>query len=148
MSKLAEVSPGNNSLPTAVLTAQEQDLKPLLEESADALGIEGQQLAAMAEHLHKAWFFGVRTGHKVTVETKMGEADPAPVIISMQDEFQELMESLAEELNLTVGATVAAWNYLGSAWMAGAKFWEVEISARVIESQAGGFDEALRRFEG
>lgn len=146
MSKLAEVFSGNDSLPTAVLTAKEQDLKPLLQESSETLGIDGQQLAAMAEHLHKAWFFGVRTGHKVMVETKMGEGDPTPVIISMQDEFQELMESLAEELNLTVGATVTAWNYLGRAWMAGAKFWEVEISARMIESQAGGFEEALRRF--
>jgi hypothetical protein len=41
--------------------------------------------------------------------------------------------------------TITAWNYLGRAWMAGAKFWEVEISARLIESQAGGFEEALRR---
>jgi hypothetical protein len=138
---------GSDSLPTAVLTAKEQDLKPLLEECAEALEIDGQPLAAMAEHLHKAWFFGVRTGHKVMVETKLGKANPAPVILSMQDEFQELMESLAEELNLTLGATIAAWNYLGRAWLAGAKFWEVEISARLIESQAGGFDEALRRLD-
>lgn len=136
---------GNDSLPTAVLTAKEQDLKPLLEESAQALLLDERQVAEMEVGLHAAWFFGVKTGHKVMVETKMGEGDPKPVILSMQDEFQELMERCAEALNLTVGATIAAWNYLGQAWIAGAKFWEVEIAARLIESGTDGFDEVLRR---
>ncbi|HXR61103.1 MAG TPA: hypothetical protein VN732_07250, partial [Solirubrobacterales bacterium] len=87
------------------------------------------------------------TGHRVMLETKMGESDPTPVILSMQDEFQDLMESLAEELNVTVGATITAWNYLGRAWLAGARFWEVEMAARLIESQAGGFDQVLRWLE-
>ncbi|HET7418635.1 MAG TPA: hypothetical protein VFJ61_13515 [Solirubrobacterales bacterium] len=142
------MSSGDDSLPIAVQTAQDQDLKPLLEESAEALELDDQQLAAMDTFLHKTWFFGVKTGHRVIAEAKLGDADPAPVILGMQDEFQDLMEGLAEELNLTVGATIAAWNYLGQAWLAGARFWEVEIAARLIESQAGGFDEALRRLEG
>ena len=54
------------------------------------------------------------------------------------------MERLAEALNTTVGATIQAWNYLGRAWIAGARFWEVEIAARLIEPRTGGFDEALR----
>lgn len=136
---------GDDSLPTAVLTARDQDLKPLLEESAEVLELDSAQVAAMETYLAKTWFFGVRTGHRVIAEAKLGDADPAPVILSMQDEFQDLMESLAEELNVTVGETIAAWNYLGRAWMAGARFWEVEIAARLIESEAGGFDEALRR---
>lgn len=120
---------------------------PLLEESVELLVLDEDQLAAMELYLHKAWFLGVRTGHKVMVETKLGESDAEPVIFSMQGEFKELMERLAEALNITVSGTIAAWDYLGRAWMAGAKFWEVEIAARLIESQTGGFDEALRRLE-
>jgi len=66
----------------------------------------------------------------------------------MQSEFQELMECCAEALNTTVSVTIQVWDYLGRAWVAGAKFWEVEIAARLIESQTGGFEDVLRRFEG
>jgi hypothetical protein len=139
--------PGSDSLSTAVHSAKEQDLKPLTEESAENLGLDSRQLAEMENYLQDAWFFGVRTGHAVMVQTKMGQTDPQPVILGMQDEFEELMESLAERLNTTVDATIQAWNYLGRAWIAGARFWEVEIAARLIESRTGGFEEALRRLE-
>lgn len=135
---------GDDSLPTAFLSAKEQDVKPLLAESVQELELDGPRLASMETYLHKTWFFGVKTGHRVMLEAELGESDPASVILSMRDEFQDLMEDLAEELNLTVGATITAWNYLGRAWLAGARFWEVEIAARLIESQAGGFDELLR----
>lgn len=138
---------GNDSLPTAVVTAKEQDLKPLSEESAAALELDDRQVAEMEAYLQEAWFFGVKTGHKVMVETKLGQEDPTPAILGMQDGFQDLMEGLAEALNTTVGATIAAWSYLGQAWIAGAKFWEVEIAALLIEARAGGFEEALRRLE-
>jgi hypothetical protein len=141
------MSSGNDSLPTAVQTAKEQDLNPLVEESVKTLGFDRAQLAQMEAYLHDAWFLGVRTGHRVMVETKMGQTDPAPVIASMQAEFQELMERLGDALNTTVGATIQAWNYLGRAWIAGARFWEVEIAARLIESRTGGFDAALRRLD-
>ncbi len=139
--------PGNDSLPTAVLTAKEQDLKPLSKECAETLELDDRQLATMEAYLHDAWFFGIRTGYKVMIETKMEEADPSSVLAGMQDEFQKLMEDLADALNTTVGATVAAWSYLGRAWIAGAKFWEVEIAARLIEANTGGFEEMLRRLE-
>jgi hypothetical protein len=139
---------GDGSLPTAVLTAKEQDLKPLSEESAEALELDDRQVAEMELHLQDAWFFGIKTGHRVMAETGMGKTDPTPVIVDMQDEFQELMERCAEGLNLTVGATIAAWSYLGRAWIAGAKFWEVEIAARLIEAEAEDFEEALRRLQG
>jgi hypothetical protein len=138
---------GNDNLPTAVQTAKEKDLKPLAEESAETLGLDHRQLAEMEAHLHDAWFFGIRTGHRVMVETKMGETDPTLVISSMQGEFQELMERLGDALNTTVSATIQAWDYLGRAWVAGARFWEVEIAARLIERQMGGFEEMLRRLE-
>jgi hypothetical protein len=140
---------GNDSLPTAVLTAKEQDLKPLLEESAEALELDERQIAEMEAHLHSAWFFGVRIGHEVMVGTSTGQAptDPAAAIQGVQDEFQALMEQLAEALNTSVGSTIAAWDYLGRAWIAGARFWEVEIAARLIESKSGEFEEWRRRLE-
>lgn len=100
----------------------------------------------MESFLHEAWFFGVRTGHRVIAETKTGgEDDPLEVVSSLQGEFQDLMERLGEALDVTVSGTVTAWSYLGQAWIAGAEFWEVEIAARLIEAKAGGFEEALRR---
>lgn len=137
----------SDSLSTAVQSAREQDLKPLVEEIEAVLDLDSRQLTEMENHLHDAWFFGIRTGHTVMVETKMGQTDPRPVILEMQDEFQDLMEHLAETLDTTVRATIQAWNYLGRAWIAGARFWEVEIAARLIESQTGDFEEALRRLE-
>lgn len=142
------MSSGDENLPTAVLTAQEQDLKPLLEESVDALELDSRQIAAMENGLYEAWFFGIKTGHKVMLETKMGESDPMPAILSLQDEFQDVMERCADGLNLTVQATIAAWNYLGQAWIAGTRFWEIEIAARMIETQAGGSDEVLDWLDG
>jgi hypothetical protein len=138
-----------DSLPTAVFTARERDLKPLAEESAEALQLDGPQLTAMESFLHDAWFFGVRTGHRVMVETKMGqEGDPLEVVTGMQSEFQDLMEGLGEALNTTVSATITAWGYLGQAWIAGANFWEVEVAARLIEREDGGFDQILPWLEG
>jgi hypothetical protein len=142
------MSSGSNSLSAAVRSAKEQDLKPLAEESAETLELDEQQLAEMEQYLQDAWFFGIRTGHAMMLETRMGKTDAAPVVSGMQDEFQELMERLAEDLDTTVGTTLAAWDYLGRAWVAGARFWEIEIAARLIESQAGGFDEVLRQLEG
>jgi len=139
------MSLGSDSLPAAVESAKKRDLEPLAEESSAKLGLDARQMAELENYLHDAWFFGIRTGHTVMVETKMGESDPGPVILGMQDEFQELMERCGEALNTTVGTTIQAWNYLGQAWIAGARFWEVEIAARLIESHTGGFDAALRQ---
>jgi hypothetical protein len=139
---------GDDSLPMAVVTAQEKDLRPLAEESAERLDLDDQQVATMQSFLHDAWFFGIRTGHRIMVETKLGrEGDPTEVIADMQGELRDLMERLGESLATTVSATIAAWDYLGQAWIAGSRFWEVEIAARLIEAQAGDFEEGLRRLE-
>jgi hypothetical protein len=138
---------GSDSLAIAVESAKKQALIPLAEECAETLCLDSRQLEQIKGYLHDAWFFGVRTGHAVMVETRMGQTDPKPVILGMQDEFQDLMERLGEALNTTVGATVQAWDYLGRAWIAGARFWEVEIAARLIEAHTGGFDEALRHLD-
>jgi len=60
----------------------------------------------MEQYLQDAWFFGIRTGHGVMLETRLGQTDATPVIHGMQGEFQELMERLAEDLNTTVGTTL------------------------------------------
>src|SRR6187200_229574 len=136
------MSSSDTSLAAAVQNAKEHDLKPLAEESAETLDLDEGQLAELEAYLHDAWFFGIRTGHAVMIETKLGKTDPQPVILSMQGEFQALMERLAEDLNTTVGTTLGAWNYLGQAWISGARFWEIEIAARLIEANSGGFEEA------
>ena len=138
----------HDSLPTAVVAAQDRDLRPLVEESAEALELDARQRTVMDSFLHEAWFVGVRTGHRVMVETKMAqEGDPLEVATDLQGEFRDLMERLGEALNVTVSETVTAWSYLGQAWIAGAGFWEVEIAARLIEAKTGGLEEALRRLE-
>ena len=142
------MSLGNDSLPAAVESAKKRDLEPLAEESSEKLGLDGRQTMELEHYLHDAWFFGIRTGHRVMVETKMGQTDSAPVLLGMQEEFQELMERCGEALNTTVSTTIQAWNYLGQAWIAGARFWEVEIAARLIESRAGRFEDLLERSGG
>ena len=141
------MSSGSDNLSTAVHNAKETALKPLAEESAERLELDDRQLADLRLYLHDAWFFGIRTGHMVILESRAGEVDPEQVVSSMQHEFQDLMERLAEDLDTTVGTTLAAWNYLGQAWVAGARFWEVEMAARMIESRSESLEEALRRFE-
>jgi hypothetical protein len=145
LSRLTDISSSKESLRMVLRSAEAQSLKPLVEESVELLGLDGDQVAEMEARLRDAWFFGIRTGHRVMVQTKMGQEDPAPVLAGMQDEFQALMERLADALNTTVGATITAWNFLGRAWIAGAKFWEVEIAARLIESSSSDLEEALRR---
>ncbi|HEU5252891.1 MAG TPA: hypothetical protein VFU16_06170 [Solirubrobacterales bacterium] len=134
-----------DNLSTALQSAKERALKPLAEESVEVLDFDARQLADLEEGLDDAWFFEIRTGHAVMLETRMGESDPTPVILGMQSEFQDLMERLAEDLNTTVGGTLAAWNYLGQAWVAGARFWEVEIAARLIEARSGDIEAELLR---
>lgn len=136
---------GSEHLAIAVESAKRRALIPLARECAETLDLDSRQLEEIENYLHEAWFFGVRTGHAVMVETKMGQTDPKPVILDMQVEFQDMMERLGEALNTTVGATIQAWDYLGQAWIAGARFWEVEIAAQLIEARSGEIDTALRR---
>lgn len=141
------MSSGKDSLETAVLTAKEQDLRPLAEESTEMLDLDPQQATEMEGFLHDAWFFGIRSGHMVMLEGKMGTEDPSAAIPPIEEGFQKLMETMAEALNLTVGKTIGAWSFLGQAWIAGARFWEVEIAARLIEMSSDSFEEALRWLE-
>jgi hypothetical protein len=139
--------PGSNSLAIAVESAKKRDLRPLADDCAEAFDLDQDQLGELEAYLQRAWYLGIRTGHAVMLETKTGQMDPEAVVLEMREEFQDLMEGLADALDTSVGTTLASWNYLGRAWIAGAKFWEVEIAARLIEQRAGDIDEALRRLQ-
>jgi hypothetical protein len=141
------MSSGKDSLETAVLTAKEQDLRPLADESRELLALDTGQAESMEGFLHDAWFFGVRSGHMVMVEGKMGTEDASAAMPPIEEGFQQLMERMAESLNLTVSKTIGAWSYLSKAWLAGARFWEVEIAARLIEMSSDSFDEAMKWLE-
>jgi hypothetical protein len=141
------MSSEKDSLETAVYTAKERALKPLAEESRESLEFDDRQATMMEEFLHDAWFFGIKSGHLVMVEGKMGTEDASAAMPPIEEGFQKLMESMAEALNLSISKTVGAWSYLSQAWLAGARFWEVEMTARLIERSAGGFDEALKWLE-
>jgi hypothetical protein len=141
------MSSGKDSLETAVLTAKEQDLRPLAEESSEKLGLDICQTEQMEGFLHDAWFFGIRSGHAVMIEGKMGTEDASAAMPPIEEGFQELMEGMADSLNLTVSKTIGAWKYLSQAWIAGARFWEVEIAARLIEMSSENIDEAMKWLE-
>jgi hypothetical protein len=141
------MSSGRDSLETVVLTAKEQDLRPLAEESRELLDLDSHQLECMESFLHDAWFFGIRSGHMVMIEGKMGTQDASAALPPIEEGFQKLMEGMAEALNLTVGSTIGAWGYLSQAWLAGARFWEVEIAARLIEMRSEGGEEPMEWLE-
>jgi hypothetical protein len=141
------MSSGKDTLETVVLTAKEHDLRPLAEESRDLLDLDRRQSASMEDFLDDAWFFGIRSGHAVMIEGKMGTEDASAAVPPIEEGFQKLMERTAEALNLTVSTTIGAWSYLGQAWIAGARFWEVEIAARLIEMSSKDLDEAMRWLE-
>jgi hypothetical protein len=49
------------------------------------------------------------TGPELLAEESVeGQTDPTPIVASMQEEFQELMEHLGDALNTSVGATIQA----------------------------------------
>lgn len=141
------MSSEKDSLETAVLTAKEQDVRPLAEESTALLDLDAQQAQQMEWSLHDAWFFGIRCGHMVMLEGKMGTEDASATLPTIEAGFLELMETMADALNLTVGRTITAWSFLGQAWFAGARFWEIEIAARMIERHFGSFDETAKWLE-
>jgi hypothetical protein len=142
------MSPEKDNLRSAVVRAMERDLKPLAEECAREPDLDRDQAATIAPYLGEAWLLGVRASHAVLVETEPGQTDPESWILVMQGEFRDLMERLSDDLAAPVGATLRACSYLAHAWIDGARFWNVEVAARLIERSTGGIDEALRRLQG
>jgi hypothetical protein len=137
-------------LESDLLAARERDLKPLLEESTESLGLEGEQIEAMEDFLDLAWCSGTRTGRE-QVEAKMTRqktgGDQIPVA-RLEKEFKAMMDDSAAALNLSVGATVDMWNFLHEAWLAGQRSCETELLAMFIEMQSDVSAEAQEWLDG
>lgn len=132
-----------------LLAAKERDLKPLLEESAEVLGLDFDQTEAMEDFLDLAWLSGTRSGRD-QMEARATQQRPnveAVAVARLESEFKALMERSADALNLTVARTIGMWNYLHEAWMAGNRTCEAEIVALCIETQSDVGQEALKWLE-
>lgn len=132
-----------------LLSAKERDLKPLLEESAEALDLDYSQLVEMERYLDEAWFFGSRSGHaqmQARVEARRFDIPPVRVK-EIEVEFKALMEASADSLNLTTMMTVCMWSILSQAWVAGTKACEAELIALLIEQNSDIASEAQEWLE-
>lgn len=127
------------------LTAEEVELRPLVAEGEESLEIDGARAAKLEGFLSDAWFSGVQAGHSQMLtratqrKSPMGPIDMRPV----ETEFRALMERCAEALNLSVARTLLAWGLLGRAWIAGARSYQAEVAARVLEANSDVAKEAL-----
>ncbi len=127
------------------LTAEEVELRPLLAEAGESLGLRGGEIAELETYLSEAWYSGVRAGHSQMLtratqrKTPIGPVDMKPT----EDKFQSLMERSAEALNLSVTRTILAWGLLGRAWIAGTRSYQSEVAARILEGDSDVAQEAL-----
>jgi hypothetical protein len=132
-----------------LLAAKERDLKPLREQSEDALNLDYAQIEAMGEFLELAWFAGVRSG-QAQMEARATQRKPnvpAVAIKHFEADFKELMEESAEELNLSLPATIGMWGHLHQAWMAGNRTCEAEMIGLYFELKGDVAQEALEWLE-
>lgn len=138
------------------LSAKERDLKPLLAEGIEVLELDEKRAWQVEAYFEGAWFSGVRNGHtKLLDQVSRYREDPdcsdprqLPAnpdhLERVEAEFKELMEVSADALNLSVISTLAFWEYLSRAWSAGARAYEDEVTAALIERGADVSAEALR----
>jgi hypothetical protein len=151
MAKLAQMpSFDSEDFGNDLLAAKERDLKPLREESAEALELDYEQSEAMEDFLNLAWFSGTRSGH-AQMRARATEREPdigAVAIERLKSEFKLLMDQSADMLNLTVPRTIDMWNYLHQAWMAGNRTCEAELMGLFVEMKTDVAEEALEWLEG
>lgn len=127
------------------LTAEEVEFRPLVAEGEKSLEIDGARAAKLEAFLSDAWFSGVLAGHSQMLtratqrKSPMGPIDMRPV----ETGFRALMERCAEALNLSVPRTLLGWGLLGRAWIAGARSYQAEVAARVLEANSDVAKEAL-----
>jgi hypothetical protein len=142
--------PGNGDFADDLLSAKDRDLKPLLEESAESLELDYDQVIEMERFLNEAWFFGSRSGHaQMRARVAARKFDIAPVRVEqIETEFRALMEASADVLNLTTSLTICMWGILGRAWTAGTHSCEAELMALLIERNSDIASEALEWLEG
>jgi hypothetical protein len=141
--------PGDRDFEDDLLSAKERDLKPLLEESVEALDLGYHELPEMERFLDEAWFSGTRSGHaQMRARAIARRHDVGPVRIDeIEAEFRALMEASADVLDLTMNQTICMWNLLGRAWAAGSRTCEAELTALFIELRSDVAEEALQWLE-
>jgi len=142
------------------LSAKERDLKPLLSQGVETLELDEKQAWQMEALCDGAWFSGVRNGHtRLLDQVDRFRDDPEcsdprqlPVdpghLKRVEAEFKEMMEASAEVLNLSVVSTLAMWELLSRAWVAGVRAYEDEVTAALIERNSDISEEARRWLEG
>jgi hypothetical protein len=135
----------NEDLRKDLLSAKERDLNPLLQESAESLELDADQVPQIEAFLDQAWFSGTRTGHaQMVVRARERRLDVGPVgREEVEGGFRELMEESAQALNLTLLHTIDLWDLLSRAWIAGTRTCETEVMASLIESRSDVAQEAL-----
>ena len=139
-------APGSEDFGNDLLAAKERDLKPLRRESVELLELDLEQSEAMEDYLELAWFSGTRSGH-AQMQARATEEKPdirAVAVENLESEFKVLMDESAETLNLTVPRTIAMWNYLHQAWMAGNRTCEAELMGLYLELKSDVAEEALK----
>ena len=142
--------PDHGDFESDLLSAKERDLKPLLTESEDSLGLREDQAAEMEAYLGEAWFCGAYAGRVQSVSRALEPKTPRvdrSEIERVEAEFKALMERSAEALDLTVDETITMWSLLGKAWIAGTNTCETEVIASFLEANSDVAEEALRWLE-
>ncbi len=132
-----------------LLAAKERDLEPLRQECTEALELDADQVEAMEASLDAAWFSGMRAGHE-QLEARATQRDPdirAVAVERLESDFKALMETAAEQLNLSLTETIGMWAVLHQAWMAGNRSGEVELMALYVELQTDIAEEVRRWLE-
>lgn len=132
-----------------LLAAKERDLRPLLEESSEALDLDYEQTEAMEDFLTLAWFAGTRSGRD-QMNARATEENPdieAVAVSHLESDFKGLMDQSADTLNLTVPHTISMWKYLHSAWLAGNRTCENEMMALYLELTSDVGEEAREWLE-
>ena len=131
------------------LTSEEVELRPLLVEAEESLGLDGLELVELEGFLSDAWCSGVRAGHsQMLARATKREMPVGPIAMKpVEGEFKLLMERTADALNLSVTLTILVWGLLGRAWIGGTRCYRAEVVARILEGKSDIGQEALEWLE-
>ncbi len=142
-------SPVSEDFERDILAAMERDLTPLVRESTDSLELDRCQLAEMRSFLVEAWFGGTRSAHAQMHERATQRRFDVGVVglAELEASFKGLMEDSADTRNLTLPRTIALWDILTRAWIAGTHSCEAELLAIFVEMNSDVAEEALNWLE-
>jgi hypothetical protein len=142
-------SPDREDFGNDLLAAKERDLKPLLEEGEEDLGLDYDQVEALEDYLNLAWFSGLRAG-QAQMDARATEKDPdirAIAVRHFEADVKDLMEQSANMLGLSLTDTIAMWSLLHQAWMNGNRTCEAELMGLYLAMQGDVAEEARQWLE-